>query len=81
MEFEIRAHDVCNCMCVYNECMQVRESSTQCDMVYSETKALCPMGNFIIIFMVTTIRCDAIMKILKDKGWSVETLLCKMKGF
>ena len=33
----------------------IRESSTQCDSVHSETKALCPTRNFIIIFILTTL--------------------------
>ena len=53
----------------------IRESSTQWDSVHSETKALYPIRNFIIIFMLTTRWYDAIMKLLKHKGWSVEAWL------
>ena len=51
---------------------RIRESSTQWDSVDSETKALCPMRNFIIIFILTTLWYDAITKLLKHKSWSIE---------
>ena len=33
----------------------IRESSTPRDSVHSETKALCPIRNFIIIFILATL--------------------------
>ena len=51
----------------------VRESSTQWNSVNSEIKGLCPIRN--IIFILTTLLYDAIMKLLKHKGWSVEAWL------
>ena len=44
-------------------------------VVHSETRALCPIRNSIIIFILTTLWYDAIMKLLKHKGWSVEAWL------
>ena len=55
--------------------LTIRESSTQGDSVHSETKALCPIRNFIILFILTTLWYDAIRKLLKHKGWSVEAWL------
>ena len=53
----------------------VRESSTQGDIVHSETKAFCPMRNFTITFILRTVWYDVIMKLFKHKGWSVEAWL------
>ena len=33
-----------------------------------------------VIFMLTTLSCDVIMKILKHKGWSVEAWLVLNEG-
>ena len=44
-------------------------------VVYSETKALCTKRNCIITFILTTLWYDAIMNLLKHKGWSVEAWL------
>ena len=49
-------------------------------VVHSETKALCLMRNFIIIFILTILWYDAIMKLLNLKGWSIEAWLVYNEG-
>ena len=40
---------------------RINESAPEGRVVHSETKALCPIRNFIIIFILTTLWYDAIM--------------------
>ena len=49
-------------------------------VVHSETKALCSIRNFIIIFILTTLWYDVIMKLLKHKRCSVEAWLVYNEG-
>ena len=54
--------------------LNIRENSTQWD------KGVMPYTNFIIIFILTTLWYDAITKLLKLKGWSVEAWLVYNEG-